>query len=271
MVIGKTVKKKFFLTLFSGLLLLSLLIGAMGFTGTAFAVPLGGMGDFYVAFDELEGEGFELNPQMGETGNMDEAPLVRNIMDKATIDNLHIYKDLKMPTGKWIRINIIASEPTEIQGLIQDAQLIDADLSFDGMKIMQANTSDMSEAEAFEKNWTQSGETVKIKDAKIVTDYLFQEFVALNGAKIFLESIDGPETTNNESGTNEGDSDSSAVPASSDNSGGSDSSGDGGSSGSGLLPETATQTWLYIVIGVGLIVTSSIILVTRKVKSPVQG
>ena len=271
MVIGKTVKKKFFLTLFSGLLLLSLLIGAMGFTGTAFAVPLGGMGDFYVAFDELEGEGFELNPQMGETGNMDEAPLVRNIMDKATIDNLHIYKDLKMPTGKWIRINIIASEPTEIQGLIQDAQLIDADLSFDGMKIMQANTSDMSEAEAFEKNWTQSGDTVKIQDAKIVTDYLFQEFVALNGAKIFLESIDGPETTNNESGTNEGDSDSSAVPASSDNSGGSDSSGDGGSSGSGLLPETATQTWLYIVIGVGLIVTSSIILVTRKVKSPVQG
>src|SRR5699024_1397111 len=134
------------------------------------------------------------------------------------------------------------------------------------MESLRTNTSDMSEAEAFEKNWTQSGETCKIKDPKIVTYYLFQEFVALNGAKIFLESIDGPETTNNESGTNEGDSDSSAVPASSDNSGGSDSSGDGGSSGSGLLPETATQTWLYIVIGVGLIVTSSIILVTRKVK-----
>src|SRR5699024_12817864 len=118
MVIGKTVKKKFFLTLFSGLLLLSLLIGAMGFTGTAFAVPLGGMGDFYVAFDELEREGFELNPQMGETGKMDEAPLVRNIMDKANIDNLHIYKNLTMTTGKWIRININANEPTKIEWLI---------------------------------------------------------------------------------------------------------------------------------------------------------
>src|SRR5699024_11369041 len=94
-----------------------------------------------------------------------------------------------------------------------------------------------------EKNLRQNGETFKIKDAKIVNDYLFQEFVALNGAKIFLESIDGPETTNNESGTNEGDSDSAAVPASSDSSGGSDSNGNGGS---GLLPETATQTWLYI-------------------------
>src|SRR5699024_5994116 len=107
--------------------------------------------------------------------------------------------------------------------------LIDADLSFDGMEILQTNTSDMSEAEAFEKNWTQTGETVKIKDAKIVTDYLFQEFVALNAAKIFLESIDGPETTNNESGTNECGSDNSVVPSSSDSSGGSDSIGNGGS------------------------------------------
>src|SRR5699024_8233120 len=116
-----------------------------------------------------------------------------------------------MPTGKWMRINVTASEPTEIQGLIQDAQLFDADSSLEGMEILQTNTADMSEAEAFEKNWTQTGETVKIKDAKIVTDYLFQEFVALNGAKISLESIDGPETTNNENGTNESDSASSAV------------------------------------------------------------
>src|SRR5699024_11248678 len=103
--------------------------------------------------------------QVNKTSNIDEEHLISNIMYKATIDNLQIYKDLKLPTGKWIRINVTASEPTEIQGLIQDAQLIDADLSFDGMEILQTNTSDMSEAEAFEKNWTQTGETVKIKDA----------------------------------------------------------------------------------------------------------
>src|SRR5699024_11640329 len=108
-----------------------------------------------------------------------------------------------------------------------------------GREISQRNTSDMSEAEDLEKNWTQTGEAVKIKDAKIVTDYLFQEFLAPNGAKIFLESLDGPETTNNERGTNGGDSDSAVVPASSDSDGGSDSNGNGGS---GLLPETATQT-----------------------------
>src|SRR5699024_12285236 len=116
-------------------------------------------------------------------------------------------------------------------------QLIDADLSFDGMEILQTNTSDMSEAEAFEKNWTQTGETVKIKDAKIVTDYLFQEFVALNGAKIFLESIDGPETTNNEIGTNEGDADRAAVHASSDRSGDHECNENGATV---LIPDTAT-------------------------------
>src|SRR5699024_11572469 len=67
--IGMKIKKKFFLTLFGGLLFLAILIGTISFTGTIFAVPLGGMGDFYVTFDELKGKGFELNPHIGETGD----------------------------------------------------------------------------------------------------------------------------------------------------------------------------------------------------------
>lgn len=260
-VIGRTLKKKFFLTLMSGLFLFGLLIGLIGFTGTVFAVPLGGMGDFYVTFDELEGEGFELNPQMGETGDADEAPLVRNIMDKATINNLHIYKDLKMPTGGWVRINITTSEPAEIEGLIQDARLIDADLEFDEMEIMQANTSEMSVEEEFRKNWSQVGETVTIKDAKIVTDYLFQDKVALNGAMISLEHINEPE----ESGMN-------GIKSNADNSGNTVTAGssDDSDGGDGLLPETATNIWLYIVIGAALIIISLIIFTIRKVKKPVE-
>ena len=120
--VGHTVKKKLFISVTTGFLLFGLLIGTFGFTGTLFAVPLGGMGDFYVSFDRLEGEGFTLNPHIGETGVEDEAPLVRNQIESATIENLRIYKDLKMPTGGWVRINITASEPTEIHGLIQDAE-----------------------------------------------------------------------------------------------------------------------------------------------------
>src|SRR5699024_1822035 len=67
--------------------------------------------------------------------------------------------------------------------------LIDADLSFDNLDISQKNTED------FNENWTQGADTITIEDASIVTDYLFQEFVSLEGAKISTAIIDGPEKT----------------------------------------------------------------------------
>src|SRR5690625_4000262 len=91
-IVGKTWKKKFAVAFLSGLLALGGLLAAFGFSGTAFAVPMGGMGDFFVEFSKLEGEGFKLYPQMGETGESDSEPLVRNAIDSVTIDNLHIYK-----------------------------------------------------------------------------------------------------------------------------------------------------------------------------------
>ncbi len=184
--VGKTWKKKFFVAMLTGFLALGGLLSVFGFTGTVFALPLGGIGDFYVEFDELNGEGFQLLPNIGETGNADSAPMVRNKMDKAHIKGLHIYKDLKMPTGNWVRIHIKASGDTTITGLIQDARFIDADLSFSELAISEKNTDDFSE------NWTQQAGTINIKDATIVTDYLFQSAVTLQGAKISIESIDEP-------------------------------------------------------------------------------
>lgn len=184
---GGTVKKKFLAALAGGFLMLGGMAAVFGITGTAFALPMGGMGDFYVELDELDGTGFELIPHIGETGKSDASPMVRNKIDKATIKGLHIYKDLKMPTGKWIRVNIKATQPTEIKGLTQDAQFIDANLKFNNLAIEEHNTND------FAKNWSQNAKTVKITDAKIVTDYLFQDMVNLQGAKISIEKIDGPE------------------------------------------------------------------------------
>lgn len=189
-VVGRTLKKKLIIPLLAGFLALGGLVAAFGFTGTAFAMPLGGIGDFYVEFDKLKGEGFKLLPQMGETGESDSEPMVRNEIDEVTIENLHIYKDLPLPgTEKWVRFHVKANGETSINGLIQDARLIDADLSFDNLDISQKNTED------FNENWTQGADTITIEDASIVTDYLFQEFVSLEGAKISTEIIDGPEKT----------------------------------------------------------------------------
>ncbi|TFJ94268.1 hypothetical protein E4U82_03150 [Lentibacillus salicampi] len=185
--VGKTLKKKFLIALLSGSLALGGLLSAFGFSGTAFAMPLGGIGDFYVEFDKLEGKGFQLLPHIGETGNSDAEPMVRNKIEDVTITNLHIYKDLPLPgDGNWVRVHIRASGPTTITGLKQDARLIDADLSFDQLEIKEQNTDD------FAKNWSQNASTITIQDATLVTDYLFQEMVSLEGAKISVEKIDAP-------------------------------------------------------------------------------
>lgn len=186
--VARTGRKKFLTALLAGLLALGGIIAMFGLSATAFALPMGGMGDFYVELDELQGKGFKLSPHIGETGNADEAPMVRNEIDEATIKGLHIYKDVKLPGGGWIRININASGETKIKGLIQDAKLINANLKFnEGLEIVEKNTDDFSE------NWTQKADQITIKDAKIVTDYLFQSFVSLQGAKISVEKIDEPE------------------------------------------------------------------------------
>ncbi|WP_449619850.1 DUF6230 family protein [Robertmurraya sp. Marseille-Q9965] len=187
--VSKTIKKKFSIALVSGLLALGVLISVFGFTGSAFAVPLGGIGDFYVEFDKLQGTQFQLLPHVGETGNSNAEPMVRNKMDTAKITNLHIYKDLKLPTGNWVRFHVRAGETT-IKGLIHDARFIDADFNFSELAIKETNTSD------FTKNWGQSATSITITDAKIVTDYLFQSMVSLGGAKISVEKISQPDITN---------------------------------------------------------------------------
>lgn len=251
--IGSTTKKKFVTALFGGFLFFGILLATLGFSGTIFAVPLGGMGDFYVTFDKLEGKGFTLNPEIGETGNQDAAPMVRNEIESATIENLHIYKDLKMPTGNWVRINIKASQPTTIKGLIQDARFIDANLSFDNLAIEESNTSQMSVKEAYHKNWAQNADTVTITDAKIVTDYLFQNMVTLNGAEISVENIKGPEQTKNVSVNNKSDQ---SFMAGAQN--------DNGNSGGGGLPSTASNLFLPILIGAFLLVVGIILIVIKR-------
>lgn len=187
--VGHVVKKKFYIAMLTGLFAFFSLIATFGFTGTAFALPLGGMGDFFVKFDKLEGKAFQLLPHKGETGTSDAAPMVRNKMDSATIEGLHIYKDLKVPGLGWVRFHVKADK-TDIKGLIQDARFIDANLSLTNMHIREKNT------EEFSQNWTQTADTITITNAKIVTDYLFQAAVSLNGAKISAELIDEPEIIN---------------------------------------------------------------------------
>ncbi|HLS61116.1 MAG TPA: DUF6230 family protein [Virgibacillus sp.] len=265
--VGLTAKRKLLIALLGGFFLFGSFIAAMGFSGTVFAMPLGGFGDFHVSFDKLEGEGFTLNPEIGETGNESDAPLVRNEIDKAVIDNLHIYKDLKMPTGGWIRINIKANEPTVIEGLIQDARFIDADLEFDKMAIKQTNTEGMSDEDVFKNNWTHDAETVTISDGEIVTAYLFQNMVTLADAEIYIDHISEPNEGSG-SGSNY-DSGEGVAAGSNDGSSGGKSSDSSGEKNAGTLPLTASNLWIPIMIGGALLLGGLIILWIRKKRNSI--
>ena len=250
--LGYTIKTKFFVALLAGFLSLGGIIALFGMTSTAFALPVGGMGDFYVKFEKLEGEDFSLHPHIGETSDDDAAPLVRNKMEKATIEGLHIYKDLKLPGENWIRINVTTSQPATIKGLVQDAKVIDANLSFGDMEIKQKNTSNLSALEAFKQNWTHQANKVTITDAEISTAYLFQSAVNLQAAQISIELLDGPY---------DGPSVGHDRPG-----GGKGTGTDHSTGGGGILPKTGNNYIALISMGALFVLFGALFIFRKKLK-----
>ncbi|QHS22696.1 hypothetical protein GWK91_06930 [Virgibacillus sp. MSP4-1] len=182
--IGFIIKKKFLISLLIGFMLLGTFIGSFGFTSTMFVLPIGGIGDFHVTFDKLEGKGFSMSPRFGRSDDSTDDTSIRSSFQSVTIYGLHLYKDFKLPTGEWIRVNIHANQPTEIEGLIQDARFIEANLQLDGMAMNQS-----SEDTDVLTNWIQNEQTVTITNGEMVTDYLFQNMITLNGAEFSIEML----------------------------------------------------------------------------------
>ncbi|SET60178.1 hypothetical protein SAMN05421676_10638 [Salinibacillus kushneri] len=194
--VGITVKRKCIISLLLGFLLLGILMGSFGITSTMFVLPIGGIGDFYVKFDTLKGEGFSMNPYIEESGDSSEAPLIRSSFQSVTIYGLHLYKDFHLPNGKWIRVNIHANQPTEIEGLIQDARFIEANLHVDEMMM---NPSGFSEENDILTKWVQNEQSVTITEGEMVTDYLFQNMVTVNGIEFSIDMHSGHESTKSSS------------------------------------------------------------------------
>lgn len=176
-------KKRFWGALTSGILFLGLIIGIFGVTGKAYALPMAGIGDFTVAFDKLVGSGYVFYPKLGETGTSSASPLGRNKIDQLTVYGLKITKDLNLPTGQKIELTITASKPVQIKGLIQDSSLLNGDASFSKLALQEHNTSDWT------KQFTQSASTITLKNASLVTDYLYQDEITLNGMSLSIHKI----------------------------------------------------------------------------------
>jgi hypothetical protein len=185
-VYGATNKKIFWSSLASGVLALGLLLVSFGISGVAYAVPIAGVGDFYVEFDRLEGQGYKFYPKMGETSREKSAPQGTNLIETLTIDNLQLYKDFQVG-GEWIRVKIAASKPVQISGLQHDAGLIEANAKFENL-VLEENLSD-----DWQKQFEQRSTKIILEKAKLKTHYLFQQTINMNGMKLTVERLDKKE------------------------------------------------------------------------------
>lgn len=179
---GMTSKRVFWSALGSGILVLALLLVSFGISGVAYAVPIAGVGDFYVEFDKLEGNGYTFFPKMGETSSEDSAPQGTNLIENLTIDRLQLYKDFKVG-GHWIRVKITASKPVQITGLQHDAGLIEADAKFQNLALKENHSDD------WQKQFQQTSSKITLEHAKLKTHYLFQKTINMNGMRLTVEKI----------------------------------------------------------------------------------
>ncbi|MDP4161924.1 MAG: DUF6230 family protein [Bacillota bacterium] len=179
---GSTNKKVFWTSMASGVLLLGLLLVTFGLSGVAYAVPLAGVGDFYVQFDKLEGTGYTFYPKMGETSSESSVPEGTNLIENLTIDHLQLYKDFKVGSD-WIRVKIVASKPVQITGLQQDAGLIEANAKFQNLTLQEKKSDDWT------KQFQQTSSSIVLENAKLKTHYLFQKTINMSGMRLTVEKI----------------------------------------------------------------------------------
>jgi hypothetical protein len=179
---GTTSKKVFWSALGTGIIALALLLVSFGISGVAYAVPIAGVGDFYVEFDKLEGNGYVFYPKMGETSSSDSAPQGTNLIETLTIDNLQLYKDFQVG-GEWIRVKITASKPVQITGLQHDAGLIEANAKFQNLVLQEKHSDD------WQKQFQQTSSKITLEHAKLKTHYLFQKTINMNGMRLTVEKI----------------------------------------------------------------------------------
>ncbi|WP_251554229.1 DUF6230 family protein [Neobacillus muris] len=179
---GRISKKVFWSAMAAGILALGLLLVSFGISGVAYAVPIAGVGDFYVEFDKLEGTGYTFYPKMGETSSSDSSPQGTNLIENLTITNLQLYKDFNVG-DQWIRVKITASKPVQITGLQHDAGLIEANAKFQDLVLQEKNSTD------WQKQFLQTSSSIILENAKLKTHYLFQKTINMNGMKLTIEKI----------------------------------------------------------------------------------
>lgn len=184
---GHTARKSFWIALLSGFLFLGGLLTVFGLSGTAYAVPLSGFGEFTVKFDKMVGTNFKLYGGLADGANSRNNPVAVNDIEKVKIDGLTISKEIK---ALGIRVVITSDKQVNINGLIQKATLIDGDASFNALTMKENYVADIKDPmEKVAREFTQDANQVTITNGNLKTLYLFQQKVDLPGMKVYFEKM----------------------------------------------------------------------------------
>lgn len=112
-------------------------LSGLAAAGVGVAVPITGASGFTVAFDELEGDGFEQYSTMESHDGCASYPVSETRIDNGTIEGLHLFKDLEMPvTNETVRVSI-ESDSMEFQGLSQRFTHLEGNITFEGTQVVE--------------------------------------------------------------------------------------------------------------------------------------
>lgn len=138
-------KKSFLMTTSIGYAALMVLLAVLFFSGTVLAAfPLAGVGGFVVAAAEIEGQGFQLVPAIGETQARSLWPQGAVTLNSVKIKELNLSKELNVSNelGNFgihkVRIEITTTGDVEGQGVRMNISGMVADLAeFNNMEVKE--------------------------------------------------------------------------------------------------------------------------------------
>ncbi|MDF9744631.1 DUF6230 family protein [Natrinema salsiterrestre] len=197
-----TDRKKFIVAFLGANVLLISVVGGFATTGTSVAVPMSDTGGFTVAFDELEGNGFEQYSTMEDNGVCEQYPVSETRIDNGTIEGLHLFKDLEMPVANdTVRVSIRA-DSMEFEGLTQRFTYLEGDLSFDGEQVVEYDDD--------RDRMRISARNITIENSSIQTENQYITYLSLDELDVDVETnpddagVDAPDVECLSEGSSDG-------------------------------------------------------------------
>ncbi|MFC7440701.1 DUF6230 family protein [Laceyella putida] len=174
--------KRFWSSMVVALCLVFALVMGIWTGGVALAVPIGGIGGFVIEADEIQISNFNLLPKIGETSERAAYPQGSVQLD-GVIKNLKLYKELDVPGKEKVRVLITASKDVKASGMVLDLSKLQADASFNKLKIAEKYSND------WQGKFGLSAPRLVLEKPFIQGHYLFANSISLPGLSLQLEIL----------------------------------------------------------------------------------